>query len=215
MKILAINGSPRKKKNTGTLLQCVLEGAAKAGAETSLVQLADLHFGGCMSCFACKRINGPSYGRCARKDDLTPVLQQAHEADVLVLGSPFYYSAETALLRACEERLWFQYNRYAKDGKSLSPAKKVCALLFTMNVTEELIPKYPHKGSVISTNKGFMERTFSCPCEIFCCYDTLQYDDYSKYEHGIFDAQHKRERHAAVFPQEMERARAFGRQLVS
>lgn len=215
MKILAINGSPRKTKNTGTLLQCVHEGAAAAGAETSLVQLADLHFGGCMSCFACKRLNGPFYGRCARKDDLTSVLEEAHEADVLVLGSPFYYGAESALLRACEERLWFQYSRYATEKRTLAPAKKACALLFTMNIREEQLPYFPHKNSVISNNKTFMERIFSCPCEVFCCFDTLQFDDYSKYDNEMFDPVHKMERHKTVFPQDMERARAFGRQLVS
>ena len=37
MTILAINGSPRKKWNTAQVLQSVLAGAAKAGAETKLV----------------------------------------------------------------------------------------------------------------------------------------------------------------------------------
>ena len=36
MKMIAINGSPRKKWNTATLLQKALEGAASRGAETEL-----------------------------------------------------------------------------------------------------------------------------------------------------------------------------------
>ena len=43
MKVMAFNGSPRKKKwNTVTLLKSALEGAASVGAETELVQLYDL-----------------------------------------------------------------------------------------------------------------------------------------------------------------------------
>ena len=39
MKVLAINGSPRTKCNTATLLNNALEGAASQGAETELVHL--------------------------------------------------------------------------------------------------------------------------------------------------------------------------------
>ena len=37
MKLIAINGSPRKDKNTATLLNKALEGAASQGAETELI----------------------------------------------------------------------------------------------------------------------------------------------------------------------------------
>ena len=57
MKVMAFNGSPRKKKwNTVTLLKSALEGAASVGAETELVQLYDLDFSGCMSCFSCSSL---------------------------------------------------------------------------------------------------------------------------------------------------------------
>jgi len=76
MKVLAINGSPRTKCNTATLLNNALEGAASQRAETELVHLYKLNFKGCISCFACKLKNGESYGRCAVKDDLTPILKK-------------------------------------------------------------------------------------------------------------------------------------------
>ena len=133
MKLLAINGSPRRKRNTATILQSLVDGAMEAGAEATLVHLAGLHFRGCASCFGCKLFGGPSYGRCALKDDLAPVLDMAHEADVIVLGSPFYFSEESSLMRACEERLWFQYSRYDTENVTLSPAKKACALVYTVN----------------------------------------------------------------------------------
>ena len=65
MKVLAVNGSPRKTWNTSTLLKNALDGAASQGAETELVHLYELGFKGCISCFACKTKGGKSFGRCA------------------------------------------------------------------------------------------------------------------------------------------------------
>jgi multimeric flavodoxin WrbA len=69
MKVIAINGSPRKNKNTATLLNKALEGAASQGSETELIHLYDLNFKGCISCFSCKLKSGKNYGKCALKDD--------------------------------------------------------------------------------------------------------------------------------------------------
>lgn len=69
MKVIALNGSPRKKWNTATLPENALEGAASRGAETELIHLYDLKFKGCLSCFACKTAGGESYGQCAVDDD--------------------------------------------------------------------------------------------------------------------------------------------------
>ena len=63
MKVIAINGSPRKKWNTAILLEKALEGAASQGADTELVHLYDLDFKGCSSCFSCKLKGGKSYGK--------------------------------------------------------------------------------------------------------------------------------------------------------
>ena len=71
MKIIAVNGSPRKTWNTATLLHHALDGAASRGADTELVHLYDLDFKGCISCFSCKLKNGGCYGRCAVNDGLT------------------------------------------------------------------------------------------------------------------------------------------------
>ncbi len=84
MKILAINGSPRKTKNTATLLNKALEGASSVGAQTELIHLYDLNFKGCISCFACKRKNSKFVARCAVKDDLTEVLEK-YPLDLFIL----------------------------------------------------------------------------------------------------------------------------------
>src|SRR5450759_2655393 len=92
MKVLTINGSPRKKWNKATLLNKAIEGAASLGAETELIHLYDLDFKGCRGCYSCKLIDGKSYGRCDAKDDLTPILKDVEEVDAIILGSPIYLS---------------------------------------------------------------------------------------------------------------------------
>ena len=213
MKLLAVNGSPRKKWNTAQLLDQVVEGAASEGAKARLVHLRDLQYSGCVSCFHCKDPKGKSYGRCVLKDDLRDILDRAHEAEVLVLGTPFYFSTETALMRAFMERLFFQYYLYTTKKPPLSPRKKSVALLYTMNVKETDIPAY-HKDVIINRAKGIMENLFA-PCEVFLSTDTKQVKDYSKYEMDVFDPAAKDRRHEEVFPEDLRRAFDLGARLVA
>lgn len=214
MKLLAINGSPRRGMNTAQLLAEVVAGAVSKGAEGELIHLRDHQYTGCISCFHCKDPKGSSYGRCIKKDGLTPILELAHQAEVLVLGSPFYFSVETAFMRAFQERLWFQYYLYTALKPPLSPRKKGTALLYTMNVKEEEMEKYG-KMTVINTAKGVMERLFGGSCELFFCTDTKQVKDYSRYEMDMWDVPTKEERHLKQFPLDLERAREMGARLVS
>ena len=130
MKVLAINGSPRKNWNTYMLLKKVLEGASSAGAETEMVYLYDLKYRGCVSCLACKLQKEPRPCRCVLRDDLTDVLAKAHEADAIVLGSPIYFSEVTGEMRSFVERFLFQYLNYDDFTKPLSPRKKTALRRF-------------------------------------------------------------------------------------
>ncbi|NSA18866.1 multimeric flavodoxin WrbA [Clostridium saccharobutylicum] len=137
MKVIAINGSPRKNKNTVTILNKALEGAASRGAETELIHLYDQNYKGCVSCFACKLKDGKSYGKCALKDDLTPILEKVSNADAIIFGSPIYLHSVTGAMRSFLERLIFQYLVYDKDHSSLFQRKIPAGFIYTMNVTNE------------------------------------------------------------------------------
>ncbi|UZP66282.1 flavodoxin family protein [Desulfovibrio mangrovi] len=212
MNVIALNGSPRKKNwNTVSLLEHALAGAASQGAETELVNLYDLQFSGCISCFACKRVDRKVRGVCAVKDDLTPVLERIAKADALILGSPIYYGTETAAMRACFERLCFPYNPYAVDGHCEFGRVIPTALLYTMNVPEEMIDSYGYRPHF-----AFMQRMLSAhfgPCEVMLCTDTLQYSDYGKYESAKFDGNAKGKRREEVFPQDCQRAYELGSRM--
>jgi multimeric flavodoxin WrbA len=215
MKVMAFNGSPRKEKwNTVTLLQHALMGAEKAGADTELVQLYDLKFSGCLSCFSCKKISRKEDGVCVLKDDLTPVLDRIRkEADALVIGTPVYYGCESAATRAFLERLCFPYLKYSSTIPSLFPGKINTAVIYTMNVSEEISGQmgYDH---LFGTAKRVLEKHFG-RCEIFLATDTLQYDDYSQFESEIFDSKAKVSRHVEIFPKDCHRAFDLGKRMAS
>jgi len=214
MKVLAFNGSPRKKKwNTVTLLEYALKGAASVGAETELIQLYDLDYSGCISCFACKKLNRKKDGFCVVKDDLASVLERVKNADALIIGTPIYFSTETAATRALLERLFFPYYKYSKDGKPLFPRKIRTGLIYTMNVNEELIKAIGYDQH-FSNTKMSLETIFG-ECEVLLSTDTLQYNDYDKYEHEIFDKDKKIKRHKEVFPLDCQRAFDLGRRIAS
>ncbi len=212
MRIMAINGSPRKKWNTAALLGKVLEGAAGKGAETELVQLYDLDFKGCISCFECKRIGGKNYGRCAVKDALAPVLERAATADALVLGTPVYFGAETGEARSFFERLCFPFLTYTPGYASLFTRKIRTALVYTMNIPETALKDWGY-DVFMERGRGVMARTFG-ECELLRSTDTMQFDDYGKYLSTVWDPAAKRKRHEEVFPQDCAKAFALGERLV-
>ena len=166
MKILALNGSPRKKKwNTVTLLEKVLEGAASVGAETELVQLYSLNYSGCISCFSCKKKNRSQDGVCAVQDDLTPVLDRVKEVDALIIGTPVYYGCETASTRALLERLCFPYLTYSLKMISSFPRSIKTGLIYTMNVNDKLVEDLSY-NQFFGNTKSMLETHFSGPCEL-------------------------------------------------
>ena len=111
MKVIAVNGSPRKNWNTHILLEKSLDGAKEAGAETELINLYDINYKGCSSCFLCK-LKGVALAKCAIKDDLEPILQRISECDALILGSPIYFNSLTGEMISFLERLYFPYSSY-------------------------------------------------------------------------------------------------------
>lgn len=122
MHVMAINGSPRKKGNTSTLIQSVLEGAKQAGAETSEAHIHTMDMKGCMGCLSCRKIHGV----CAQKDALSPFLERMKTCDAIVLGCPIYMYRLCGQMKLFVDRLYslyapkesgFGYNTTVPPGK--------------------------------------------------------------------------------------------------
>ncbi|MCL2843307.1 MAG: flavodoxin family protein [Oscillospiraceae bacterium] len=209
MKIIAINGSPRKNWNTHILLEKCLEGARETGAETELIHLYDMNFKGCTSCFACQR-KDVILDKCAMVDDLTPVLQKIRMCDALILGSPIYFSSITGEMQSCLERLLYPYCSY--ELKPSSFGKKIkTAFIYTMNVPLPALPFFGYHR-LINHNKKQMKRTFGHSKSLIAT-STYQFDDYSKYAITIFNGDKRLKRREHVFPKDCKRAFLLGQRL--
>jgi len=208
MKVVLINGSPRRNWNTAQMLESAERGCRDAGAETSLYHIYHMDVKGCSSCFACKRLGGPSYGKCALNDPLKPILEEIWQSDALIIGSPVYFSDVTACVRALLERLWFSSLAYNLQKMVISPKRLPVGVIFTTNAPQPGFHKALNEGIVNTMN------AFVGPTELIEANDTLQFDDYSKYDASMFNVEAKRRRHEEVFPQDLQRAYELGQRLL-
>jgi multimeric flavodoxin WrbA len=211
MKVFAVNGSPRKKWNTASLLEKALEGAASQGAETELIHLYDLNYKGCISCFACKTKGGRSYGTCAVKDDLEPIFKKVEEVDAIILGSPIYWGTVTGEMKSFMERLLFQYWPYTDPPQSVFPKKIKTGFIYTMNATENRIKELGYDQH-IAHNQRLLQMLFGSS-ESLVSFDTYQFEDYSKVVADRFDPEKKAKRRKEIFPKDCEKAFAMGARL--
>ncbi|MBQ9663530.1 MAG: flavodoxin family protein [Oscillospiraceae bacterium] len=221
MKALFFNGSPRKNWTTVKMLDNAMKGAADAGAEVELIHLYDYDFKGCKSCFACKLKNSKTNGVCAIRDDLRPILEKAHEADVIVIGSPIYFSYPTGEVRSFMERLMFPILSYnAKVDEVTGEVKSSLlgkfvptAMIYTMGVPSEQWAADCHYPEIFGENERFLKQLFGYT-ETLCTYNSYQFSDYSKYD--IVEG--TQERRAAYrdeqFPKDLENAYQLGQRLV-
>lgn len=206
--IMAVNGSPRKDFNTAVLLRHALEGAASKGAQTELIHLSEINFRGCMSCFSCKKKGSKSFGKCAVKDGLTPVLEKFANSDGLVLGSPCYIGSLTGAMHSFLERLIFPYASYEGDIITYFEKKIPIGLIYDMGATEALMKErgYEHAPSVAA---GMLKRYFGYS-EVLLVHDTYQFDDYAKYAVSRLDPVAKAKRLKEEFPKDCAKAFDMG-----
>ena len=212
MKIMAINGSPRRAENTARLLHKALEGAASLGAETEYIDLYPLKYKGCLSCFYCKR-KDKEHGVCIVKDDLAPVLERAKQADALLFGSPIYFMNLTSSMQTFLERFFFSQYIYSREIPSVLGKTLPSAFLYTMNATEEQATAFHIKENLAAYERAAAGILGAKPY-LFYEFNTLQFKDYSKYESSIFSKEEKRAYHEKHGAEIAEQAYALGKKLI-
>jgi len=207
MNILAICGAANKNRNTMTMLQSAFDGAMSvSGATGEIINLYDLSFKGCIGCHSCKLLEEDRFARCALNDDLTPVLSKAIDADVILIGSPIYFSDITGETRSFLERYMFPGITYNKDRVPVYPKRTKVGWVFTMNAPGEVYTDF-FKGLVGMTNRIIGESDY------VIAYATKQFEDYSKYAATMFDVEMINKRHIEQFPKDCEAAFEMGKRL--
>lgn len=102
MKILVLNGSPkREKSDTMHITRAFLDGMKEAAPqEIHIVDIIDKHIEYCTGCFNCKR-NG---GECIHNDVMKELLIEVLESDLLLFSYPLYCYGMPASLKAFADR---------------------------------------------------------------------------------------------------------------
>jgi multimeric flavodoxin WrbA len=110
MKVIAINGSPRKEGNTHVALQMMADELKREGIEVETIQVGDQSIHGCMGCGYC---GTSEFNRCVIDDDpVNEVAGKMREADGIILASPTYYAGIAGTMKCFLDRTFFSSARY-------------------------------------------------------------------------------------------------------
>lgn len=210
-KIVAINASPRTSWNTGSLVREAAKGAESEGAEVTVFDLYKLDkFTGCISCFGCKL---PEHqGICVYKDGLTNVLEKIRNADGLIIGTPNYLGDVSAAFRSLYERLVFQSLTYKIEPRSYNQQSIPVLFIMTSNCSEDYYDRIGY-DKMLENYKNTLSGMVG-PTKVMVCGDTLQVNDYGKYNWTMFDPEAKKTRHENVFPEDLKKAFSLGTEMV-
>ncbi|MDO5294502.1 MAG: flavodoxin family protein [bacterium] len=212
MKLIAINGSPRKKGNTATLLGKVLEGAASCGAETELIHLYEHQYKGCISCFGCKR-KGLDERKCLIKDELAPIYEKIREADALVLGSPIYFMNINSGMAAFLERLLYPNMIYSREIPTVFPKVMPTGLIYTMNMKKEQMEQFGLQNN-LQSYQNYIKTVLKKEPEVLYSCNTVQFSGYDKYESSMFSEEEKLNYRKEQFPVDCNYAFEMGKKLI-
>ncbi len=121
MKVLLINGSPRKGGNTAIALDEMVKVFEAEGIETRVMQVGNAAIRGCIACGACAKA-----GKCVFDDAVNEAAAILKEADGLVVASPVYYASANGTLVSFLDRLFqsAKFDKTMKVGASVAVARR-------------------------------------------------------------------------------------------
>ena len=207
MKIMLINGSPRKNCNTAQLLKAFAEGVRSAAPDVEIktIHLYDYLYTGCKSCFACQMTANREHLGCRVKDSIHDLLEETRQADGVAFGSPVYFLDQSAQLKAFLERLLY-------PGKADHVIQS--AFLYAMNAGPQHIKLF-HIDTILGAAESYIEGCFQSKPKIVYAYDTFQYNDRPNLTEEFRSmVDRKRERKKEQFPLDLEAAKQTGMQMV-
>ena len=200
MKVYAVNASPRKGWNTDQMLNSFIRGVREAAPEIEVekVNLYDMDFKGCRSCFACQ-MKHTENGQCLFRDEAYELIRGIKSGDGFAFAAPIYYFEVPAQLRAVFERLFY-------PGKA---AREIpVAAIYTMNQPQENMEKYFKRH--IDDIAFFLRDVFNTEPEQVFAYNTLHWKNPEKYHFPEEWYAEKVKYHNAHFQNDLQSAHEAG-----
>ncbi len=105
MKVLIINGSPRKNGNTSVAVNEMVGVFEKEGIETEVIQIGGMDIRGCIACNSCSKT-----GKCAFNDIVNEAAEKFEAADGLVVATPVYFASANGTVVSFLDRLFYSTN---------------------------------------------------------------------------------------------------------
>lgn len=122
MKTLILNGSPRIKGDTESLIEVVKEGIT---GECKVLDAYRCNISPCMDCRYCWENPG-----CAIQDEMQEIYEYIEECDNILIASPIYFSELTGKLLDVGSRLQTYFcARYFRNEKYAFKPKKGAVIL--------------------------------------------------------------------------------------
>jgi len=126
MKILVLNGSPRKHGTVATLLRAVVDGLAERH-QVDWIDVYDLEMRPCMACMKCR-----SDGECClSEDDAHHVGRMIRQSEGLIVGTPTYWGNMSAPLKLLFDRNVPAFFGQRSNGLPIPRHKGKPAVIFT------------------------------------------------------------------------------------
>jgi len=105
MKVLLINGSPKKHGCTYTALEEVSAELKKQGIETEIFQVGSEPVRGCTGCGSCKRTG--NYQCIFTEDTVNEAILIAKDCDGFIFGTPVHYAAASGAVTSFLDRMFY------------------------------------------------------------------------------------------------------------
>lgn len=130
MKVIVLQGSPRKNGDTATLMKPFISELVNKGLEVKTISLYDKKISPCIECYQCQNKLG-EYGCSISDDNMYDISDEILMADCFILASPIFIWYCTAPMKAMLDRFYGLHKYYGEQrGPSLLEGKK-CGIVAT------------------------------------------------------------------------------------
>lgn len=121
MKVLMLNGSPRKNGCTFTALSEAAKTLSECGIESEIFHIGSKPVAGCIACGACAKL-----GHCFMEDSVNEFVEKARSADGLIFGTPVYYAAPNGSVLGFLDRAFYSGKSafYGKPASSIVSCRR-------------------------------------------------------------------------------------------
>lgn len=115
-KIVVLCSSPNAEGHTNTAVAWAVEAMRRCGAEVDVIDIARLHSrtNGCTACMACQQSD---QFECVIDDEISPLLRQIQDYDMLIFATPVYFFGPNAQLKLVLDRMFSHVKMNLNNGE--------------------------------------------------------------------------------------------------